>query len=43
MAGFNSMPVLSSGAPPGPDTMAMTASDMDAFNNASMAFDDSLL
>ncbi|KAH6842888.1 hypothetical protein B0I37DRAFT_206219 [Chaetomium sp. MPI-CAGE-AT-0009] len=42
MAGFNPMPVLSSGAPPGPDTIAMTASDMDAFN-ACMAFDESLL
>lgn len=39
MAGFNSMPALSSGATPGQDAMAMTASDMDAF----MAFDESLL
>lgn len=36
------MPALSSGAAPGPDAMAMTASDMDAFN-ACMAFDESLL
>jgi hypothetical protein len=37
MAGFNSM-----GAAPGPDAMAMTGPDMDAFN-ASMAFEESLL
>jgi hypothetical protein len=44
MAGFNSMPALSSGATPGgPDSMAMTASDMEAFNNACMAFDESML
>jgi hypothetical protein len=41
MAGFNSMPALPSGAPPGPDPMAMTASDMDAFN--ACMFDESLL
>ncbi|KXX78041.1 Protein pacG [Madurella mycetomatis] len=42
MAGFNSMPALSSGATPGPDTLGLTASGMDAFD-ANMAFDDSLL
>jgi hypothetical protein len=41
MAGFNSMPALSSGTATGQDAMAMTASDMDAFN--AMAFDESLL
>ena len=44
MAGFNSMPALSSGATPrGPDAMAMTASDMEAFNNTYIGFDESLL
>ncbi len=44
MAGFNSMPALSTGATPGgPDAMALTASDMEAFNNACMAFDESML
>lgn len=42
MAGFNSMPALSSGATPGPDALGLTASGMDAFD-ANMAFDDSLL
>ena len=44
MAGFNSMPALSSGATPrGPDAMAMTASDMEAFSNTYIGFDESLL
>ncbi len=44
MAGFNSMPALSSGATPrGPDAMAMTASDMEAFGNTYIPFDESLL
>ncbi|AEO58967.1 hypothetical protein MYCTH_108157 [Thermothelomyces thermophilus ATCC 42464] len=42
MAGFSSMPALSSGAAPGPDSMSISASEMEAFD-ASMAFDDSML